>query len=162
LSEKKIQILEIGKDLFAQHRNAALYFVIGLSASAIDLVVYLVLFNLVSWAAVVSTVVSVSAATVFGFVMNIIFNFKVYDKLFFRFLSYSSVSGVGLLLSAGFLYFFHNRAGFNGNLVKVASLPFVFLTQYLLNKTISFRKSAKKAQGTGGAETLEIGQEDQR
>ncbi len=92
--------------------------------------------------------------------MNIIFNFKVYDKLFFRFLSYSSVSGVGLLLSAGFLYFFHNKAGFDGNLVKVASLPVVFLTQYLLNKAISFRKSVKKMQETGSAETLEIRQDD--
>ena len=155
-----MKILEIGKKLFAQHKNAVLYFVIGINASAIDLVVYLVLFNLVSWSAVVSTIISVSAATVFGFIMNIIFNFKVYDKLFFRFLSYSSVSGVGLLLSAGFLYFFHNKAGFDGNLVKVASLPVVFLTQYLLNKAISFRKSVKKMQETGSAETLEIRQDD--
>lgn len=141
---KKSKIIELGKKLFAKHKNAALYFIIGINASAIDLVVYLVLFNLVSWSAVVSTIISVSAATIFGFIMNIIFNFKVYDKLFFRFLSYSSVSGVGLLLSAGFLYFFHDITGFDGNLVKVASLPVVFLTQYLLNKTISFRKSAKK------------------
>ena len=155
-----MKILKIGKKLFAQHKNAVLYFVIGINASAIDLIVYLVLFNLVSWSAVVSTTISVSAATVFGFIMNIIYNFKVYDKLFFRFLSYSSVSGVGLLLSAGFLYFFHNRAGFDGNLVKVASLPVVFLTQYLLNKTVSFRRSVKKTQATGSAETSEIRQEN--
>jgi putative flippase GtrA len=162
LNENKMKIPEIGKKLFAQHKNAVLYFVIGLNASAIDLVVFLVLFNLVSWSAVASTIISVSAATVFGFIMNIIFNFKVYDKLFFRFLAYSSVSGVGLLLSAGFLYLFHNKAGFDGNLVKVASLPVVFLTQYLLNKTVSFRRSARKMQEAGCAETLAIRQENQQ
>lgn len=141
--ESKAKIIEIFKKIFSQHRTAVLYFAIGINAAAIDLIVYLVLFNLVSLPAVVSTIVSVSAATVFGFIMNIIFNFKVYDKLFLRFLSYSSVSGVGIVLSAGFLYFFHDVAGFDGNLIKVLSLPVIFLTQYLLNKTISFRKSKK-------------------
>lgn len=162
LNERAEKILEIGKSLYARHKNAVLYFVIGVNASAIDLVVYLVLFNLVSWPAVVSTVISVSAATIFGFSMNIVFNFKVYDKLFLRFLSYSSVSGVGLLLSAGSLYYFHNKAGFDGNHVKVASLPVVFLTQYLLNKTISFRRSVRKNRATGSVDASNIRPDDRR
>jgi putative flippase GtrA len=131
-------------EIFQKYRELILYIAIGLTCVAIDLAVYLVLFNLVEFSAVLSTTISVSTATVFGFLMNARINFKVSDKMFFRFLSYSSVSAIGIGLSAALLFIFHNLLGFDGNIVKICSLPPIVFTQYLLNKTISFKKRNAK------------------
>lgn len=140
----QIDLQNKGRQLFQQYRQVILYFIIGSSAALIDLVVYLILFDWVHLPAITSTVISISSATVYGFSLNVIFNFKISDKLFFRFLAYASVSGVGMTISAAMLYFFHKQMGFDGNIIKIISLPIIFAVQYSLNRLISFRKFTEK------------------
>ncbi len=134
-------------EIFKKYRTVILYFIIGSSAAVLDLIIYLVLFNLFEMAAVISTIISVFSATIYGFFMNVMFNFKVYDRILFRFLSYASVSGVGIILSASMLYVFYDIIGFDGNIVKIISLPLIFLVQYTLNRYISFKKSVSDVSG---------------
>lgn len=148
----QIDLQNKGRQLFQQYRHVILYFIIGSSAALIDLVVYLILFDWVHLPAITSTVISISSATAYGFTLNVIFNFKISDKLFFRFLAYATVSGVGMIISAAMLYFFHKRMGFDGNIIKIVSLPIIFAVQYGLNRLVSFRKFEEKILAPGEAE----------
>lgn len=124
--------------VFNKNKKIILYFIIGTSASLVDVLFYILLFNGMGLTAVKSTIVSISIATVYAFILNAKKNFQVEDYIFLRFISYCFVSGVGMLLSIGMLYYFHNELGFDGNIIKILSLPFIFFVQYFLNKNISF------------------------
>lgn len=128
--------------VLGKRRTVVLYFVIGASAAVVDYGVFLVLFNFAHVTSVVATTVSIGLATVYGFVLNAKYNFKTDDRLLFRFVSYATVSGIGMLFSIAFLYVFNVRMGYDGNVMKLLSLPFIFAIQYTLNKAISFRKSS--------------------
>ncbi len=127
--------------LLKKYKRVILYFIFGCTAASVDLAIYLILFNIVHIAAVISTIISISLATIVGFTLNALINFKVTDKLLLRFLSYASVSGVGMAISSAMLYIFHDLHGFDGNLIKIISLPIIFLVQYILNTVVSFRKA---------------------
>ncbi len=122
-------------------RTLILYFFIGASAALVDVVGFFLLFNTYGIPAVVATAVSVSLATIYSFVLNAKYNFKVSDRLGMRLVLFSLVSGAGLLLSALALYVAHDMYGINGNIVKIASLPVIFVVQFLLNKHISFKSN---------------------
>lgn len=125
--------------LFSRFRTVILYFCIGVSAALVDVGLYVFLFNALDIRAVLATTLSVSVATVYAFLLNAYFNFQKTDYLLGRLLSYGAVSGIGLIISAGFLYVFHDQYGYDGNLVKIASLPVIFVVQYILNKHITFQ-----------------------
>ena len=127
--------------LLQKHKKIVLYFIFGGTAAFVDLAVYLALFNYFNVTAVISTLVSISMATIIGFFLNALINFRVNDRLVLRFISYAAVSGVGMVISSVMLYVLHDMQGFDGNVIKVISLPVIFLVQYILNSRISFRKS---------------------
>lgn len=124
---------------FVQHRTLILYFFIGASASLIDLVAFFAFHTLLDVISTLATTYSVALATVYAFILNAHFNFKQTDRFFLRFLSYSFVSGVGLVISALMLWLFNVKMGLDGNFIKILSLPVVFVVQYLLNKRVTFQ-----------------------
>lgn len=129
--------------LFAKHRNIVLYFFIGVSAAVVDYGIFLVCFNIFDIPSVLSTALSIGTATLYGFLLNVKYNFKTGDRIMFRFVSYSIVSGIGMLFSVAFLYVFNVRLGYDGNVMKLLSLPFIFVIQYSINKAITFKKTAQ-------------------
>lgn len=124
---------------FATHRTLILYFFIGASASLIDVAAFFVFHTFWGIVSTLATTYSVVLATVYAFMLNAHFNFKQTDRLWLRFLSYSFVSGIGLAISALMLWIFNIKMGFDGNLIKILSLPVVFVVQYLLNKKVTFQ-----------------------
>lgn len=122
---------------YPQFRN---YLLIGASAAAVDLITFLILFNLLDFSAVGANVLSVSIATVESYTLNALYNFKTRDRILFRFSSFAAVAGLGLALGSSLIYLMHDILGMNGNLAKILVMPLVVVTQYLLNKHISFRK----------------------
>ncbi len=129
---------------FATHRTLILYFFIGVSASLIDVVGFYVFFSVLNISSPLATTGSVLIATVYAFLLNAHYNFKMTDSFWVRFASYAVVSGIGLVISAFSLWLFNVRMGFDGNMVKILSLPVIFLVQYLLNKRITFQSFAHK------------------
>jgi len=127
------------RQCFAQHRTLILYFFIGASASLIDLVGFFVFHSALGVISPLATTYSVVIATVYAFLLNAHFNFKQTDRLWLRLLSYSFVSGVGLVLSTLMLFVFNVKMGFDGNIIKILSLPVVFVVQYILNKKVTFQ-----------------------
>ncbi len=128
---------------FVRYKKVILYFIFGSMASLVDLGVFFLLFNILKLSSVLSTSISISTATIIGFVLNALVNFQVRNAYFLRFISYSMVSGVGLIISAGMLYFLSDIKGLDGNIIKIISLPVVFVVQYFLNSRISFFKKEK-------------------
>lgn len=127
------------KELFLKHKNLIYYFCIGVSASMIDVLAYVVLYNFLHINPVLATVVSISLATVWAFTLNAVYNFKITDRILARLTSYSFVSIIGMVLSASIIYVFAEQNGFNANIVKILTLPLIFVVQYLLNRHLTFK-----------------------
>lgn len=126
--------------LIANNRKLITYGLIGLSAALVDVFFFFYFYKTLSFPSTLSTALSMFISMCYGFMMNIFFNFNVYDRLIPRFFSYAAVSFVGLVLSSGSLYLFTDTFGYDGGIVKIITLPFIFLTQYLLNTHFSFSK----------------------
>jgi putative flippase GtrA len=125
---------------FKKYQKFIVYSVIGLSGVFLDLLIFLLLFNLFSFDKNIATSISTSCGIINNFCWNIIFNFKTFDKIIIRFISFFGVGLVGLLLTFIIFYIFVDKIGLNTNIVKVASIVVVVLVQFNLNKLISFRK----------------------
>ena len=115
-----------------------LYLLIGGTASAIDVGVFIYLYEIVGISAIASHSVSIPLSAIFSFSLNAILNFKKTDKLLFRFASFSMVVLIGYLLGVAIIWFVENLLGLNGTIGKILSLPFVFFLQFYLNSKISF------------------------
>ena len=136
---KNARITQLIRDNCAKHRTLILYFFIGASASFIDVVTFFAFHTLLGIVSTLATTYSVALATIYAFLLNAHFNFKQTDRFWLRFLSYSFVSGIGLVISALMLWLLNVKMGFDGNLIKIVSLPVVFVVQYLLNKKVTFQ-----------------------
>jgi putative flippase GtrA len=137
--------------LAAKHETLLKYFMIGATASAIDVVLFLLLYNVVGTTALAAHSVSVPTAVLFSFVVNARHNFKTTDHTALRLISFVIVCTIGY--AAGFAVIELCRAiGLGANLGKVVSLPVVFVLQYVLNSRITFykpdsRPGAESAKG---------------
>ena len=116
-----------------------LYLMIGGVASAIDVGVFVVLYEFVGLSAIASHSISIPLSAIYSFTFNAYFNFKKTDKILLRFFSFSIVVGLGYLLGAGIILVADNIFQLGGTFGKLLSLPFVFLFQFYLNAKISFR-----------------------
>jgi len=128
----------IGK-LYAKFRNLILYGIIGGGCAALDFGVYTILcyFDVLPylWA----NVISIHCGIFCSFFLNRSLNFRVKDKATLRFLSFYAVGLVGLGISEGMLYLMVDQAGWNELVCKLISIVVVALTQFFLNKYITFK-----------------------
>ena len=118
------------------------YLVIGATAAAIDLGLFLILHNAAGFAPLEAHSVSVPVAVVFSFTCNARHNFRTTDRIALRFASFITVAFVGYLVGTAVIQVVHGGLGFSANIAKALSLPLVFAVQYLLNSRVSFRKAA--------------------
>lgn len=79
--------------------------------------------------------------TLISFLLNRSFTFKVTDAIGYRLSSFLGVAAVGYLFSSAFLFVAIQVYGMDADFTKVASLPFVLVIQFTLNKLITFRES---------------------
>jgi protoporphyrinogen oxidase/putative flippase GtrA len=143
------------------HRTLIVYFFIGVSAAALDVLLYYLLVSMGGLPAFVATTVSIGTSTIYAFLLNAFFNFRTPDRLLRRFTSYALVSGAGLILSGTALYLLVDLLGFNALLMKLLTLPFVFVLQYVLNYRYSFNdlpsKKAHKPQRLNNKRVAVVG-----
>lgn len=124
------------------------YSVIGISGATLDLLVFLLLFNVGGMAAIAANLISTSCGITNNFFLNRHYNFRKKDFVLLRFLAFYGVGIVGILLSTFIIRIFHDYAGWDANIVKAASVIVVVLVQYGLNKRISFRDITSKQRGS--------------
>ena len=114
------------------------YFVIGLIAASIDILVFIFLHEYISLPALICHSISIPISAVFSFICNAFLNFKKTDFFFYRFLSFLIIVATGYLLGA-VIILIAESLNFGGTMGKLISLPFVFFLQYFLNSRITFR-----------------------
>lgn len=116
-----------------------MYLLIGGVASAIDVGVFIILYEFVGVSALASHSISIPLSAAYSFICNAYFNFGVTDKLLMRFISFSIVVVLGYLLGAAVISLVVTFSPWGGTVGKILSLPLVFIFQYFLNSRISFR-----------------------
>ena len=82
--------------------------------------------------------------TLMSFYLNRRFTFVVYDNTFRRLLIFLTVASLGYLISALLLHLFIIYLNFDLKVSKVITLPIVLLTQFFLNKKVTFKESNKE------------------
>lgn len=123
---------------WVRHGQLMRYFLIGATASALDVALFLVLFNLVGTSAILAHSISVPVSVLFSFVTNARHNFRVSDYIALRLAAFVFVCTLGYLAGYGVIAA-AAKLGIGENAGKIASLPVVFVIQYLLNSRITFR-----------------------
>jgi putative flippase GtrA len=131
-----------------QHEQALKYLVIGGAASAIDVLLFMILFNFAGFTEWQSHSVSVPVSVLFSFLVNARHNFKTNDHMWLRLMSFSIVCLIGFFAGYGVIEA-ARAAGIDSNIGKIASLPVVFVIQFVLNSRITFRKAKAQAAPKG-------------
>ena len=126
------------RELWQRYRTFVVYQLIGVSGVLLDLVLFLVLYNVVGMDAQLATVISTSAGIVNNFLLNSFLNFRMRDGMLRRFVRFYSVGLLGIGLVALLLLVFDSWLGVDANIVKIASMPVVAIFQFFLNKKWSF------------------------
>ena len=130
-------LLEKFKQLI--NSNIGAYFLIGAFASTIDTGVFSVIHELTGLNVLIAHSISVPLAAITSFTLNLRYNFKKSDNVFYRLLSFLLIVILGYLLGGAIIAYSNFYLSINGSISKIISLPFVALLQYYLNSRISFR-----------------------
>jgi dolichol-phosphate mannosyltransferase len=125
------------------------YFVIGATASTIDVALFMVLFNIIHTTPLMAHSISVPASVLFSFTVNARHNFYTTDHIVLRLTSFVVVATIGYAVGYGMIELCRS-VGLGANLGKILSLPVVFVLQYLLNSRVTFykKKSARDVAST--------------
>ncbi|MEL6569013.1 MAG: GtrA family protein [Pseudomonadota bacterium] len=144
---------------YRENETLVKYALIGGTASAIDVILFFVLFNFVFPDTVsflgmemskelASHSIAVPTSVIFSFVVNARHNFKTEDHGLLRFISFCIVCTIGYAAGYGVIVAvqqFFADPDLGGNIGKLASLPVVFIIQYVLNSKITFRPASPAA-----------------
>lgn len=123
--------------LYLLYRNVVLYLVIGGGAVVVDMGVFWILSSS-EWDKYLANSVSTGVAMVWSFGLNSLINFKIWNRVWLRFLSFSLVSLSGYLLTSLMLFVMAGWLQVDSVTVKLLSLPIVVALQYALNSRITF------------------------
>lgn len=115
------------------------YFVIGATASTIDVALFMMLFNIADTTPLMAHSISVPTSVLFSFIINARHNFYTADHIVLRLISFAVVATIGYAVGYGVIEL-SRSIGLGANLGKILSLPVVFALQYLLNSRITFKK----------------------
>jgi len=128
-------------NLIDKHKNLLkemiLYGIIGVISSTMDAVSFY-LFRQISIPILLSNFISTNIGITISFFLNTFLNFKKKDNLLKRAISFYIVGYFGLLLSTLILYIFTKVYTFDEMIVKIISIIFVAMVQYVLNKFVTF------------------------
>jgi len=136
------------------YRNVILYFMIGASAAVVDVMLYSMLHFEFGLPAFFATTLSIGTATVYAFTLNAFGNFKKSDRLLRRFSSYALISCTGLVFSAAVIFILVDVLGCHALLIKLSTLPLVFVLQYTLNRKFSFHDFEEKQRPSAGGPAM--------
>ena len=130
------------RQLLEKYKELILYGIIGASCASLDFMVYILMLHLLGAENVlVANCIGVVCGIVASFTLNRQFNFKVKDKTKQRFLIFLIVGLTGLAISSGALYLLVDVLDYNELYAKLLTIVVVSIIQFILNKTITFKKT---------------------
>lgn len=122
------------------NKKFILYSLIGFTGVTLNYLLFYVLTETTDINYIVVNIFSVTLGITNNFILNVLVNFKLKDRLIYRYLMFVLVGCLGMLISSTILYIFHGILGINIYLCKVISILFVVIVQYNLNSSSSFKK----------------------
>lgn len=125
--------------LYHAHQQLVLYGIIGLSGATLDFLFYLLFYKVLGIPPVIASFLSVSIGILNNFLLNSRHNFKVNDKLLYRFINFYSIGLVGALASSAMILILFNGLGINAALAKLLTIVPVVLLQFYFNRKYSFQ-----------------------
>jgi putative flippase GtrA len=125
---------------YQRYRNFILYGIIGGISAGLDFSVYTLLCKL-GLDYQISNVISIHCGIFCSFILNRTYNFKTKDKPLLRFRSFYIIGMTGWLLSVVILYVMVGIKEWNEIYAKLLVVVVVAISQFLLNKFITFKKS---------------------
>ncbi len=144
------------KNFVVSKRSFFLYITIGFTGLTLDLISFILMVRFLHVSEYVANPISMSVGIINNFFLNAYFNFKQTDKLLARLASFYLVGLTGIVVGNVFLWLFNDVLGhslfeilsffspilakYQLELVKAASIVFIAIMQYFLNKRFSFKK----------------------
>lgn len=119
------------------------YGVIGLISSSIDAILFKILFTTVISNFLLVNCLSVTIGILVSFTLNLFINFRTFNNILKRFISFFLIGLVGMMISNVILTIGGN-IDIDIFIIKLISIVIVALIQFVLNKLISFRKMEEK------------------
>lgn len=125
-------------DLYNRFREVILYAIIGAFCALTDALIYAALCHL-GFHYLLANTISVVSGILCSFILNRALTFKVKDSVLKRFRLFFLVGLLGLGISSGLLYIFIDIYSCNELVSKIITIAIVGITQFLLNKFITFK-----------------------
>ncbi len=125
--------------LILVYKLFVLYVIIGVFSASLDFVVFTIFTHYLSINYIVANVISVNCGIITSFTLNTIYNFKVWDKLIKRFVTFYSIGLLGLLISSLLLWLFVEVFNVNILISKLVVIMVITIVQFSLNKLITFK-----------------------
>lgn len=92
----------------------------------------------------ISHIISSILAITNNFILNSYFTFKVTDNKVQRFLSFSGIAAIGLVISTSLITLFVGKFGIDEMYAKIVATCFVAALQFLINKFFTFKTRTPK------------------
>lgn len=130
------------KEFIKKHaivKQIFLYGIIGLIASGTDSVCFIGM-NHYGINKYVSNFLSINIGILISFLLNTYINFKMTSKIGQRVISFFAIGYLGMLLSMIILYIGCDILGGTTTVIKIISIFIVATFQFILNKSITYRK----------------------
>lgn len=129
-------------ELFAKYkswmREIALYGIFGMTSAGIDTLSFCILSKSVL-PVLAANFISVNIGITVSFFLNTFFNFRKNTNLGKRAVTFFTIGYIGLALSTLIMHVGVNGLAQSKLVIKIISVFFVAVVQYLLNKLITFR-----------------------
>lgn len=126
-----------------KYRTFIIYSIIGVSGIILDFLLFTLLVKVFEVDKYLANFISVSAGITNNFIWNTFINFKTKDNLTKRYISFYLIGSVGTLVGYFILFIFTDTFKFDEVIVKGLSTPVIVITQYFLNKKVSFKQYDK-------------------
>ena len=119
------------------------YVLIGVLGLVVDFGIYTIL-TYFKLNVEVANIISSTCGIINNFFWNSYTNFKVYDHLLVRFISYFCVGQITTVFTTVSLFIFVNQLGYPHLIVKIVATFVATLIQFIINKIITFREVQNK------------------
>ncbi|MEH7336747.1 GtrA family protein [Neobacillus drentensis] len=129
------------RKFFKKYEKFIKYCSIGVTGISLDISTFWLLTMVAGINIQLANFISISLSQTNNFILNAIFNFKVKDNLFSRYLKYYSVALVGYAITALILFIFVQLLHYNQILVKILAILIVTVIQFSLHQSITFKTS---------------------
>lgn len=131
------------KKFFKQHRQFILYCTIGINGVLVEMATFWFVYAQLDLDKQIANAASVITSVSHNYLLNYRFTFGVKDHFWQRYATYYAVAMVGLLISSIILAVCVDVLGWQIYIAKFASIVVVTLTQFNLNRLITFRSLAR-------------------